>query len=113
MSLAEELLADLEDDEAEVEEEEDDVAGENVLDTIKEEDEDEDMEVGEGGGGVDSADVKPKVKAEKRKRLSIVIMLFTAIVMILGKKKSILQLKPRVPHQRFIRWEDKSRWCHQ
>ena len=73
MSLAEELLADLEDDDdAEVEEDEedvDDVGGENVLDTIKEEDEEEeedmDADGGGGGGGGGEMDVKPKVKAEK------------------------------------------------
>lgn len=72
MSLAEELLADLEDDDdAEVDEDEedvDDVGGENVLDTIKEEDEEEEEDMdadGGGGGGGGEMDVKPKVKAEK------------------------------------------------
>ena len=68
MSLAEELLADLEDDDAEVEEEEEhDIAGENVLDTIKEEDEeeDDDMDVHDGGGGSNNVSDGTKVKQEK------------------------------------------------
>lgn len=61
-------MADLEDDDAEVEEEEEhDIAGENVLDTIKEEDEeeDDDMDVHDGDGGSNNVSDGTKVKQEK------------------------------------------------